>query len=221
MRKFLCIMALVGCLLGFGVGNALAGFVSSLSLQGLGTMVGQYGGAYVGPIQGNITEYSQLGFICNDYSTTTYVPTSYEVYVGTLSPDGLSKAKFGPDSEYPYHFTNMTQAVNTYKEAAWLLGQMQPFVEAKDVTNVGEIQFAIWRLFDPLTPKDKGQAWLDRASKINLDTLDYSSVRIYTPTTSVNQEFMTGAAAPVPIPPTMLLLGAGLMGVGIMRKRIF
>ena len=218
MKKTLSVTVLIGCLLGLAVDTARAGFTSDLSLQSVGTMVGQYGGDYVGPIMGNITGGSTLGFVCDDYSTTTYVPANYQVYVGTLGD--LSLAKFGPYSAYPLHFTNINDAVAAYEKAAWLLGQMKPYAAAGNVTEVGKIQFAIWSIFDPATPSDRDQAdWLRRAGELNLSALDFNSVRLYTATTSTNQEFMTGAAASVPVPSTLILLGPALMVIGAVRKR--
>ncbi|MBA4419157.1 MAG: hypothetical protein C0392_14810 [Syntrophus sp. (in: bacteria)] len=213
MKRFFCIMAIIACSLGIGFSSAFAGYTSDLTLQGVNTMVGTYGGYYVGPIQGNITGSAQTGFICNDYITPTSVPNNFQVYVGTLSPVDLSHAKFATNPSYT------PEQLFKYQEAAWLLGQMKPFVAAHDTTNVGLIQFAIWSIFNPSTP-DKGQgSWLTAASQINPNNLDFSSVRIYSATNTANQEFMSGSASPVPLPPSVLLLAPGLLGLVVLRKR--
>ncbi len=173
----------------------------------------QYGNEYVGPIGSALNNTPITGGItCLDINTQTYVPTSFDVYVGSLSPVDLSHAKFATQPDDLFH----------YQEAAALLGQM-----ASHPTQIGEIQFAIWRIFDPSATSGESVAnvtiedsWLTWAAGINVNSYDFSSVRIYTATNTNNQEFMSGAAVdPVPVPPTVFLMGSGLLGLGLLSWR--
>ena len=75
----------------------------------------QYGNEYVGPIGSALNNTPITGGItCFDIDTQTYVPTSFDVYVGSLSPVDLSHAKFATQPDDLFH----------YQEAAALLGQM-------------------------------------------------------------------------------------------------
>jgi hypothetical protein len=180
-----------------------------------------YGGYYTGAIEANLNDVLiDGGIVCLDYNARTYVPNpGYEVYVSTLSPVDLSHAKFGSDST----------ALFKYQEAAWLLGQM---ADPSHSTETGQISFAIWRIFTPSTLSGASaenisieNAWIKAAALINPADYDFSSVRIYTATDTLNQEFMSGMAiagtggSVVPIPPAAWLLGSGLIGLVAIRRR--
>jgi hypothetical protein len=159
-----------------------------------------YGGAYVGPLQASIQGVNiSDGITCVDINTTTYIPTSFDVYIGKLTPVDISQAKFA----------SQDNALFKYQEAAALLGQMSSHVD-----QIGAIQYAIWLIFDPThTHPDDSRItdWLNWAGQINVGQYNFSSVRIYTPTGGGNQEFMSGAAVHhTPIPGVFLLLVAGL-----------
>ena len=174
-----------------------------------------YGNEYVGPIGANLNGNSISGGItCLDINTSTTVPNSgFSVYVGTLSPVNLSQAKFGSSSS----------SLFKYQEAAWLNGQMSL---TQNQGHIGAISFAIWRLFAPNASSGSSgnlaaeNSWLSQAAQINPQLYDFSSVKIYTATNTINQEFMSGKASPVPIPAGVWLLGSGLAGLVTLRRRL-
>ncbi|MGD0489541.1 MAG: hypothetical protein ABSB94_20420 [Syntrophorhabdales bacterium] len=197
---------------------AMPASADTLAISGINSLVygqTQYGGEYVGPIGASLNGNAINGGInCVDISTSTDVPTSYPVTVSTLSPLNLNNAKFaGPPS-----------ALFEYQEAAWLFGQMP-----SNQSEVGAISFAIWSIFSQNAYQSHGLttgqqadvvSWLAKAQAINVANYNFSSVQIYTAIpASSNQEFMSGAATPVPLPSALLLLGPGFLGlVGIRRK---
>jgi hypothetical protein len=205
---------IIGLCLAISLVAVVAASASTLSIPGgVGGMTA-YGGHYVGPIGANLDGSGEIagGITCLDFNSTTYVPNlGFEVYVGTLSPVDLSHAKFRSDST----------ALFKYQEAAWLLGQMSMSANSSEI---GVIQFAIWRIFTTISDSSgrnfgRETYWMNLAAGINPAKFDFSSVRIYTPTDTTNQEFMSGTASPVPIPGAVWLLGSGLLGLVSVRKR--
>ena len=211
MKRILFVLCLI-----LSLAAAIPASADTLGISNINSLVygmTQYGNEYVGPIGSALNNTPITGGItCLDINTQTYVPTSFDVYVGSLSPVYLSHAKFATQPDDLFH----------YQEAAALLGQM-----ASHPTQIGEIQFAIWRIFTPTATRGESADnvgvenwWLAWAAKINVKNFDFSSVRIYTATDTNNQEFMSGAGLdPVPVPPTVFLMGSGLLGLGLLSWR--
>ena len=163
---------------------------------------GQY---YVGPLTADLNGSPIPGGVtCLDTGHESYLGTTWPVAVHTLDPQNMTGAMFGSDPP----------AILKYEEAAWLLSQFQG-----NPGQVVQIQHAVWDLFHPGYSGDVG-TWLTAAEAINPANYSYASVVIYTPVGAGvgNQEFMSGGTSKVPLPPTVVLLGTGLIGIWGIRK---
>ncbi len=202
-------IVLAMALLLLAVGSAYA--KETLYLKDLNTGL-KWAGTYVGPIGGYLNGSSREAyFVCDDYVSTTYVPSTFDVTTTTVTD--LKGVKFGNDPG----------AATNYKMAAYLLTQMSSLTTAD---KIGPIQFAIWQIFAPgesynLTSTQQAQvdAWLSTA-KANYGSYTYSSVLVITPDGNKNQEFLSGKAAPVPLPKGILLFAPALFGLFGLRKVI-
>ena len=168
-----------------------------------------YSGYYVGPATGNLNGGLSFTLVCNDFVDTTYIPSSFEVNVSAIpSLTYAMYAQPGPPTA--------GQLAN-YEMAAMLLWQMnQPGNQNSDA--IGGLNFAIWNIFNPSVPDPGTSAsWVTWAQGQNPANWDFSNVGIYTDVNTVdphNQEFLGGAAAPVPEPVPTVLVGMGLFTLG-------
>jgi hypothetical protein len=213
MRKIL----IFGLCVAIALVAATAAMATTVTLGG-SSGVPQYAGVYVGPIGGTLDGATEIsgGIMCVDVASTSYFGSKIEVTISTLEPQDMKNARFGWDEK----------AIFKYEEAAWLLGQI-PF----NPNQVGELQFAVWRIFDQTYVDahfksakrdiEAENSWMKMAAAINPKDYDFSSVCIYTPTADYknNQEFMSGGAAAVPVPSALLLLGAGLVRLVAYERR--
>lgn len=213
MRKIL----ILGLCIAISLVAAISAMASTVTLGG-SSGVPQYANVYVGPIGGTLDGTTAIsgGIVCVDVADTSYFGATIGVTIGTLQPQNMTNARFGSTAE----------AIFKYEEAAWLLGQIP-----SHSSQVGELQFAAWRIFDQAYVTDHftsanrnisiEDSWMAQAAAINPNNYDFSSVRIYTPTAAnaSNQEFMSGGATTVPIPSALLLLGAGLVRLANYRRR--
>jgi hypothetical protein len=188
----------------------------------------QVGGAYVGLLTANGGGQT-FQAVCNDYSSTTYVPTSIQMEATTLS-DLLH-----------VRFASLPDALVTYQRAALLLTHLN---ESKNSSSeTGAYQWAIWKLFQPNitinspTLLASVEAKLSQSSAEVLQPHDYSQIKVYTPgrvgvdgrnhdsrggINSANQEFLSGSASPVtatPEPASLGLVGVVLLMGGWLGRR--
>lgn len=211
--KRLCIILLAV------MGLAGAGFASpaSVSVQLTGVGGASQGGVYVVPyyldMNGNV-----IWAMCDDFSHDVSKGESWQATVTTFS--NLGATRWG------------LQDAQQYAEAAWLYNQW-----LANSSQAGNINFAIWALFTPSTSHmngfttsgadsalwwdDQALAWFDGGGAKNFN---FSGFEIITPlATGANspQEYITKLTATVAEPPSLLLLGSGLFGLGlVMRRRL-
>ncbi|MDQ5986566.1 MAG: hypothetical protein CSYNP_02296 [Syntrophus sp. SKADARSKE-3] len=197
MKKFILVVAILAIM------AASQAFADTLNLTTLPVV--QANGYYVGAIGGNINGGTTANYYCDDFATASYVPSSFTVLVSTLS--NISGTKF----------ISQTNALQKYQQVGWLMYEM-----SINPTKVADIQFAMWSVFTPNVPTyGDSAAWLDASTKINASSYDFSKMRIYTPTSTTNQEFVGGSvtAAPEPAEWALIIIGLGLMTYSLYRNR--
>jgi hypothetical protein len=152
---------------------------------------------------------------CIDKDTTVYVPGSYYAQKLTLLEYSVKENK----------------DINGLLKAVWLMDtygvSKNGVYLSHSVLETGvAVQLAIWDVTGQITLGSGGifDIAKDLESTIPLQLLSdlsskYAVLNIYKDgKMDVGyQDLLT----PVPIPPTILLLGAGIMGIGIARKRIY
>jgi hypothetical protein len=164
-------------------------------------------GYYVGAVGGNINGGTKANYYCDDFATSTNVPSSFAVLVSTLS--NISGTKF----------YSQTDTLKKYQQVGWLMYQMEI-----NPINTAAIQFAMWSVFTPSSPTfEDSAAWLDASTRIDAASYDFSQMRIYTATNTVNQEFVGGhvglAAVPEPAEWMLLVIGLGLITYSLLLNR--
>jgi hypothetical protein len=197
MRKYI-ILALI-----LAVFTASPVFAETLNLQTLPVTTAN--GYYVGAIGGNINGGTKANYYCDDFATTTYVPSSFGVLVSSLA--NISGTKFASQAD----------ALTKYQQVGWLMYQLEI-----NPLKVASIQFAMWSVFDPFAPTfEDSAAWLDASRKIDAGSYDFSNMRIYTATNTRNQEFVGGRVTTTPEPAewALLIIGLGFITFSGFRTR--
>lgn len=205
-------------LLGFlGAFAFLAGSAQAdlVSLPLLGLPAYQYGGYYVGPLQG--TDGTEaLDFWCDDFTHETVVPTTYYADISSI-PSTTAR------------FSLIADSSQKYNEIAWLIGQYY-LMSNKTNQSVGDLQFAIWSVFDPsetVLQTPGAINWLTTAQSLHLSSFQDSGARIFTPVDCSGpncaptiQEFVSPGS--VPEPTSILLLATSILtALFVIRKKRF
>jgi hypothetical protein len=182
-----------------------AGSTDSMKLTGYSST--QLDGYYVGSYSATVNGVS-TSVVSDDYADQTYLNETWNANSNSYS--NLSFTKFA--SEYSSTYVTM------YEEAAWLTEQM---VSPANSSQVGEIQYAIWSIFDASAMSNlwsynlgdgiDADAWLLDAELQSYTTSEFSNFTIYTPANPSNascggkacptgnpQEFMVMGGAPEP-----------------------
>jgi hypothetical protein len=207
---------LVGAVL-FLAPTALADTASML-LTGAGNN-GLLGGVDVGPYTIEINGVS-TSVVCDDYDDESYINETWTANVTTLDSLGGTK------------WVDLGNSTNLYQDAAWLSLQLL----SAGPGQAGDIQFAIWTLFDPnalnqLSAGDQANVWLwiNDAQGQTFWSGEFANILIYTPNTSdpircdgnycantPPQEFIV--ATPEPSGFALMLTGLLAVAIAIRRK---
>ena len=168
-------------------------------------------GAYAGMYNAILGD-DPIHVMCDDRQTTIYPNQSW--FVDVLYYDDIlaGKGKYGTDRSYQNGVTN-------YNRVGYLFSLT---LGTEDKEKLADINSAIWEIMTPDLNTYAYNGAVDYYTKVTsvntYDNFDWSNVmKVLTPDPyGSGQEFLTR----VPEPGTMLLLGAGLIGLtAISRKR--
>jgi len=232
MKLSLKTIALVVLLFGAAATASADGLTLTLNNGGNYTMGGVFVGPYnfTGTTSGGQTMSLQL--ICDDFQDDVSAGEHWNAVTSTFPT--LSNVQF-----------LVSGSPNTagYQEVAWLAEQM--FANIGNAQIVGQLQWAIWDVFDPgisnhdpygvISAADQcaingngctnTNSWLAQAV-LNASTGNYLNLIIYTPVTGSQvpvsdgppQEYF-GDPPPMPEPGTLVLISGGLFSlIGFRRK---
>jgi hypothetical protein len=219
VRKLLCVAAALASL----AVSPSAFADASMTLTGAGSNV--LDGIYMGPYTATINGVS-TPVICDDFSDESFLPESWTAYTSTFS--GLTNVKF----------TGAPETQN-YEEAAYLA--LELLAAPPNSLQAGEIQFALWDVFDPnAIPTLTSYNAADGAAALlylqgaqtgysSLTAAQLAEFTFYTPNTNDPITCGSGACASTPPqefitvntpePSTMLLLGIGVCGLFLVKRR--
>lgn len=184
------------------------------------------GGVYVGPYTFTTSNGQTLQLVCDDFKDDVTFGQHWTATTTTVS--SLSGVMFtGPN------------ASQQYQEVAWLVGQMLMPANIGSAENVGDIQWAIWNIFDPgigispsnpdpwgtLSQTDQSNigSWLSQAQSAcgnSNNPCTYPNFTIYTPPlTGLGQPQEYFGMIPTPEPSSLALLVSGMLALMLLVIR--
>lgn len=223
MRPRHLILALF--LLGFTI-NAQANTVQ-MKLVNVGPGYND-GSDYVYPYNFSINGSSTLtSLLCDDYLDNINLGETWTANTYSISDILGGKGQMNPSGG----IVAAGQRVEAYEDAAWLYQQLVANVTE---TNAVNINHTIWALFEstPFNSNAKVTSWFAAANQATSNLTNaqaaalFNNVVFYTPVNGSEvpnsdgrpQEFI-GTAVTAPEPPSAMLLGTGLLGLGAVLRR--
>jgi hypothetical protein len=198
---------------------------SVLELTGSGSNT--YAGIPAFPYYITVNGGPALDMMCDDARTDISYGYSWDANAYSLTSADLDDLKFAS-------MGSASTVMDDYEVAA--------YIESGVVTgtiNAGDGNAAVWSIFDPSfnTSVDQSNitAILDNAqTAVNAGNLNFSGITIYTPDPlNASQEFIYGTVttdpvtpdylppvSSVPEPGTCAMLGGGLLGLGLLSRRL-
>jgi hypothetical protein len=173
------------------------GQTASVKLTGMGT--GTMDGASVGPYTATINGASTL-VICDDYVNNAYTGQTWNANVS--GPANLSGASLAQ-----------------YEEAAYLSSELLGADSANNLTEEGELSFAIWGVFDPaaitsLLVSNVSEGLAAESYLAGALGKSNANFQLYTPTGRIGTQFIVmKQQVATPEPSALLLLGFDLFCV--------
>lgn len=155
-------------------GGAMAQTQANMKLTNPGGNV--LAGIYVGPYYATINNTPNVPIICDDFTDETYVGESWTANVTTVAsgdPTWISQRQ---------GLSSTAQSAD-YAEVAFLAEQlMNPATtcQKSQADCAGDIQFAIWNIFDPGPPLSllSGNDWINANAWLNAATTAYADKEI-------------------------------------------
>jgi len=188
---------------------AVADTVELTYLHNSGRSQGGYG---VGP-RAVLLDGKPGSLVCDDFDHVINKNIPYEYNVSTF--DSLADVRFQQSTP--------ADTLTLYDEAAFL------YLAMLDSSKYewGNIQYALWALFDPAvetlpgftsTGTTPSSYWLALAQSQTFHPGQFSDVLVYTPVDPDGPHSTQEFLGSTPEPSTLLLLGTGLLG-GLLRRR--
>jgi hypothetical protein len=210
MKRALMLCCSLALVLGLA-DMARAGNIS-VSLVSPGSVTSHDGSVYVGPYQ-LLVNGTNLSAVCDDYGDEISTGENWTANEVPFTQAGVSAALFG----------GAQNADQLYLEAAYLTS----LFNQEPTSDYNDIHFALWGLFNPSALQssnyDAGAAgFLSLAESQSLSFSEFQNWEILVPASGPNraQEFLVpGGPAATPEPASLLLFGAGILGISFLVRR--
>jgi hypothetical protein len=170
---------------------------------------GQYAFANNGygiPPYGGTLNGKTAAFYCVDFTHDIYANTSWLATVTKLNSGAGNFADTRMDSK------------TKYLEMAWLLTRMG---NASTQDTKAQFQWAVWSFSGGPTGTNADSLLISDAMQAVDHGFNGGGWEILTPDGSYGQEFLVDNATETPEPSSLILFGSAMVGMFIMRKRLF